>query len=62
MKNTTKERSSSKKCGECQRNTTKERSFCASPKNREDLLGKLVKHQEMEKNHQVLEKNRKTEG
>ena len=38
-------------------NTTKERSFCASPKNREDLLEKLVKYQEMGKNHQVLEKN-----
>ena len=58
MKNTIKHRRTSKKRGECQKSTRKQRSFCASPKNGEDLLGKLVKHQEMEKNHQVLEKNR----
>ena len=31
--------------------------FSASPKNGENLLGKLVKYRKMEKNHQVLEKN-----
>ena len=57
--NPKKRRSSSEKRGDCQKNTRKRRSFCETPKNREELLKKLVKHQKSEKNHQLSQKNRK---
>lgn len=47
------------KTGGLSKNTTRLRSFCTTPQNKEELLKKSVNHKKTEKNHQLFQKNSK---